>query len=152
MFLVCQLSSLNCSQIQEESVFLQDLSLIPLLIVPDTINAPTPMIPLGGAICSPSLNKELRFVARIVRDSNSNLESLLSPVHDTHPFLESSITSLRKGEGEGERDQQPTGSSKQPVRTCYLRHVTGHQPIRDQYYLRNSCDIIRMEGLRCLVL
>ena len=25
--------------------------------------------------------------------------------------------------------------SKQPIRTCYLDHVTGYQPIRDQYFL-----------------
>ena len=31
------------------------------------------------------------------------------------------------------RQQQPTGSSKQPIRTRYLSHVTGYQPIRDQY-------------------
>eukprot|EP00116_Pleurobrachia_bachei_P019045 sb/3479307/ len=33
------------------------------------------------------------------------------------------------------RDQKPT--SKQPIRTCYLGHVTGYQPIRDQ------CSLIR---------
>eukprot|EP00116_Pleurobrachia_bachei_P010550 sb/3470812/ len=30
--------------------------------------------------------------------------------------------------------QKPTESSKQPVRTRYLGHVTGYQPIRDQYF------------------
>ena len=32
-------------------------------------------------------------------------------------------------------NQQPTGPSKQPIRNRYLGHVTGDQPIRDQYFL-----------------
>ena len=35
-------------------------------------------------------------------------------------------------------EQQPTESSKQPIRARYLGHVTGHQPIRDQYFLIRS--------------
>ena len=31
--------------------------------------------------------------------------------------------------------QEPTESSKQSIRARYLRHVTGYQPIRDQYFL-----------------
>ena len=31
------------------------------------------------------------------------------------------------------KHQEPTESSKQPIRTRYLGHVTGYQPIRDQY-------------------
>eukprot|EP00116_Pleurobrachia_bachei_P012796 sb/3473058/ len=34
--------------------------------------------------------------------------------------------------------QQPTEPSKQPIRTRYLGHVTGNQPIRDQYFLIDS--------------
>eukprot|EP00116_Pleurobrachia_bachei_P007365 sb/3467627/ len=34
--------------------------------------------------------------------------------------------------------QEPTESSKQPIRTRYLGHVTGYQPIRDQYFLIRS--------------
>ena len=30
--------------------------------------------------------------------------------------------------------QQPTEPSKQPIRIRYLGHVTGYQPIRDQYF------------------
>ena len=30
--------------------------------------------------------------------------------------------------------QQPSEPNKQPIRTCYLGHVTGYQPIRDQYF------------------
>eukprot|EP00116_Pleurobrachia_bachei_P005206 sb/3465468/ len=30
--------------------------------------------------------------------------------------------------------QEPTDTSKQPIRTLYLGHVTGYQPIRDQYF------------------
>eukprot|EP00116_Pleurobrachia_bachei_P009460 sb/3469722/ len=29
---------------------------------------------------------------------------------------------------------EPTDTSKQPIRTRYLGHVTGYQPIRDQYF------------------
>eukprot|EP00116_Pleurobrachia_bachei_P017439 sb/3477701/ len=32
-------------------------------------------------------------------------------------------------------DQEPTDTSKQPIRTRYLGHVTGYQPIGDQYFL-----------------
>eukprot|EP00116_Pleurobrachia_bachei_P013906 sb/3474168/ len=31
--------------------------------------------------------------------------------------------------------QEPTETSKQPIRTRYLDHVTGYQPISDQYFL-----------------
>eukprot|EP00116_Pleurobrachia_bachei_P002225 sb/3462487/ len=34
--------------------------------------------------------------------------------------------------------QEPTETSKQPFRTRYLGHVTGYQPIRDQYFLIRS--------------
>ena len=34
--------------------------------------------------------------------------------------------------------QQPTETSKQPIRACYLGHVSGYQPIRDQYFLVRS--------------
>eukprot|EP00116_Pleurobrachia_bachei_P014955 sb/3475217/ len=34
--------------------------------------------------------------------------------------------------------QEPTHTSKQPIRTRYLGHVTGYQPIRDQYFLIRS--------------
>eukprot|EP00116_Pleurobrachia_bachei_P011840 sb/3472102/ len=30
--------------------------------------------------------------------------------------------------------QEPTETSKQPIKTRYLGHVTGNQPIRDQYF------------------
>eukprot|EP00116_Pleurobrachia_bachei_P007557 sb/3467819/ len=33
---------------------------------------------------------------------------------------------------------EPTETSKQPIRTRYLDHVTGYQPIRDQYFLIRS--------------
>eukprot|EP00116_Pleurobrachia_bachei_P009486 sb/3469748/ len=32
-------------------------------------------------------------------------------------------------------NQEPTDTSKQPIRTRYLGHVTSYQPIRDQYFL-----------------
>eukprot|EP00116_Pleurobrachia_bachei_P012733 sb/3472995/ len=34
--------------------------------------------------------------------------------------------------------QEPTETSKQPIRTRYLDHVTGYQPISDQYFLIRS--------------
>ena len=34
--------------------------------------------------------------------------------------------------------QEPTDTSKQPTITRYLGHVTGYQPIRDQYFLIRS--------------
>eukprot|EP00116_Pleurobrachia_bachei_P017069 sb/3477331/ len=34
--------------------------------------------------------------------------------------------------------QEPTETSKQPIRTRYLCHVTGYQPIKDQYFLIRS--------------
>eukprot|EP00116_Pleurobrachia_bachei_P013154 sb/3473416/ len=40
-----------------------------------------------------------------------------------------------KENGGGEQRQEPTETSKQPIRTCYLGHVTGIQPIRNQYFL-----------------
>eukprot|EP00116_Pleurobrachia_bachei_P015159 sb/3475421/ len=33
---------------------------------------------------------------------------------------------------------EPTEASKQSIRTRYLGHVTGYQPIRDQYFLIRS--------------
>eukprot|EP00116_Pleurobrachia_bachei_P008875 sb/3469137/ len=35
-------------------------------------------------------------------------------------------------------DQEPPETSKQPITTRYLGHVTGYQPIRDQYFLNWS--------------
>eukprot|EP00116_Pleurobrachia_bachei_P006988 sb/3467250/ len=40
-------------------------------------------------------------------------------------------------------EQEPTDSSKQPIRTRNLGHVTGYQPIRDQYFLIQSVLVIR---------
>eukprot|EP00116_Pleurobrachia_bachei_P012806 sb/3473068/ len=36
------------------------------------------------------------------------------------------------------KGQEPTEPSKQPIRTRCLGHVTGYQPIRDQYFLIRS--------------
>ena len=33
------------------------------------------------------------------------------------------------------RSQEPTETSKQPIIIRYLGHVTGYQPIKDQYFL-----------------
>eukprot|EP00116_Pleurobrachia_bachei_P011317 sb/3471579/ len=37
--------------------------------------------------------------------------------------------------------QEPTKTSKQPIRTRYLGHLTGYQPIRDQYFLVRSVQL-----------
>ena len=37
---------------------------------------------------------------------------------------------------------EPTEFRKQPIRTLYLGHVTGYQPIRDQYFLIRSVPVI----------
>ena len=41
-------------------------------------------------------------------------------------------------EVDGGKIEEPTESSKQPIRARYLGHVTGYQPIRDQYFLVRS--------------
>ena len=35
-------------------------------------------------------------------------------------------------------EQEQTEPNKQPIRACYLGHVTDYQPIRDQYFLIRS--------------
>eukprot|EP00116_Pleurobrachia_bachei_P009891 sb/3470153/ len=40
-----------------------------------------------------------------------------------------------KREGSGIDNQEPTETSKQPIKTRYFGHVTGYQPIRDQHFL-----------------
>ena len=37
--------------------------------------------------------------------------------------------------------QEPTDISKQPIRASYLGHVTGYQPIRDQYFMVRSVPV-----------
>eukprot|EP00116_Pleurobrachia_bachei_P013659 sb/3473921/ len=37
-----------------------------------------------------------------------------------------------------ERVLEPTDTSKRPIRNRYLGHLTGYQPIRDQYFLIRS--------------
>ena len=43
--------------------------------------------------------------------------------------------------------QEPTEFRKQPIRTRYSGHVTGYQPIRDQYFLIRSVPVswLRLE-------
>eukprot|EP00116_Pleurobrachia_bachei_P013161 sb/3473423/ len=38
--------------------------------------------------------------------------------------------------------QELTDTSKQPIRTCYLVHVTGYQLIRDQYFFVRSVPVV----------
>eukprot|EP00116_Pleurobrachia_bachei_P009700 sb/3469962/ len=47
------------------------------------------------------------------------------------------LRELNVGISKGEI-QEPTEPSKQPIRARYLGHVTGYQPIRDQYLLIRS--------------
>eukprot|EP00116_Pleurobrachia_bachei_P002959 sb/3463221/ len=44
--------------------------------------------------------------------------------------------------------KEPTETSKQPIRTRYLGHVTGYQPIRDQYLLTYSLRLGRLQVLQ----
>eukprot|EP00116_Pleurobrachia_bachei_P012596 sb/3472858/ len=44
--------------------------------------------------------------------------------------------------------QVPTKTSKQPIITHYLGHVTGYQPIRDQYFLIQSVPTARNLPIR----
>eukprot|EP00116_Pleurobrachia_bachei_P018484 sb/3478746/ len=37
-----------------------------------------------------------------------------------------------------------SGTSKQPIRTRYLGHVTGYHPIRDQYFLIQSGPMVML--------
>eukprot|EP00116_Pleurobrachia_bachei_P018651 sb/3478913/ len=48
--------------------------------------------------------------------------------------------------------QQPNESSKQPIRTPYLGHVTGYQPIRDHYFLilGVTCNALRRSSTKAL--
>eukprot|EP00116_Pleurobrachia_bachei_P015440 sb/3475702/ len=39
------------------------------------------------------------------------------------------------------RSQEPTDTSKQPIRNRYLGHVTCYQPIKDQYFLIRSVPV-----------
>ena len=48
------------------------------------------------------------------------------------------IVNLAVVESGNTTHQEPTDISKQPIRTRYLGHVTGYQPIRDQYFLIRS--------------
>ena len=44
-------------------------------------------------------------------------------------------------------EQETIGFSKQPIRTRYLGHVTGYQPIKDKYFLiRTVPDPVTREG------
>eukprot|EP00116_Pleurobrachia_bachei_P005074 sb/3465336/ len=69
------------------------------------------------------------------------LHLTLSPSHSISYFHCSTINSNR---GEFPK-QQPTETSKQPIRTRYLGHVTGYHPIRDQYFLTRVCTIRKSE-------
>eukprot|EP00116_Pleurobrachia_bachei_P006184 sb/3466446/ len=53
---------------------------------------------------------------------------------DLIPHLDPSIPSK----------QEPTETSRQPIRTRYLGHVTGYQPIRGQYFLNWSRQLIHL--------
>eukprot|EP00116_Pleurobrachia_bachei_P005250 sb/3465512/ len=55
-------------------------------------------------------------------------------------------TRIEGGEGQRKKEIDIYCSSKRPIKTRYLGHVTGYQPIRDQYFY---CS--RFVGLRSLV-
>eukprot|EP00116_Pleurobrachia_bachei_P016707 sb/3476969/ len=45
--------------------------------------------------------------------------------------------------------QEPTETSKQPIRTRCLGHVTGYKPIRDQYFLIRSVPALCSNKIKC---
>eukprot|EP00116_Pleurobrachia_bachei_P001816 sb/3462078/ len=49
-------------------------------------------------------------------------------------------------------EQKPTETSKQPIRTRYLGHLTGYQPIRDQYFLIRSVPDLCNESINVSIL
>eukprot|EP00116_Pleurobrachia_bachei_P015671 sb/3475933/ len=69
------------------------------------------------------------FMMGLQKDSE-RLEAInVSLIQADHPcciFASGNKKSLLK---------EPTEPSKQPIRTRYLGHVTGYQPMRDQYFL-----------------
>eukprot|EP00116_Pleurobrachia_bachei_P015446 sb/3475708/ len=58
--------------------------------------------------------------------------------YTTDKILPPSIPVNRDDEIIVEGHQEPTDTSKQPIRTRHLGHVTGCQLIRDQYFLIRS--------------
>eukprot|EP00116_Pleurobrachia_bachei_P012258 sb/3472520/ len=62
-------------------------------------------------------------------------------LHDTHTNIKHMniiIKTHQSGFVVVTSHQEPIDTSKQPIRTRYLGHVTGYQPIRDQYFLVRS--------------
>eukprot|EP00116_Pleurobrachia_bachei_P007699 sb/3467961/ len=67
-------------------------------------------------------------------------------LHKTMPGISAERNDSCRSGDEGDRGKEPTEiRSKQPIRTRYLGHVTGYQPIRDQYFqltsILNLCSI-----------
>ena len=56
---------------------------------------------------------------------------MVAPGHDSYLLPQLEIT-------EHSLNDDQVRAKQEPIRTCYLGHVTGHQPIRDQYSLFRS--------------
>eukprot|EP00116_Pleurobrachia_bachei_P002713 sb/3462975/ len=72
----------------------------------------------------------------ILSVSASNSSLLSPPKTRAYLFTLSWAEPVKQGDG-----VEPTEISKQPIRTCYLGHVIGYQPIRDQYFLIRSVSV-----------
>eukprot|EP00116_Pleurobrachia_bachei_P018213 sb/3478475/ len=58
-------------------------------------------------------------------------------------FIVSELGAMLTEDAEDHGDE-PTDTSKQPIRNRYLGHVTGYEPIRDQYFLIRSVPDINL--------
>eukprot|EP00116_Pleurobrachia_bachei_P000695 sb/3460957/ len=81
-------------------------------------------------------NSRLLREIRQLRDAKGNSEVLKMQIES----LQGTITALKQQVADNNRfkERHETLTGKQPIRTCYLGHVTGYQPIRDQHFLIRS--------------
>eukprot|EP00116_Pleurobrachia_bachei_P012725 sb/3472987/ len=84
-----------------------------------------------GVVLSPILNDALSEII-VLRNLRNSWHFLSCEAHDTKV------------------SDEPTETSKQPIRTRYLGHVTGYQPIRDKYFRFRSVPDSHVTILRCV--
>eukprot|EP00116_Pleurobrachia_bachei_P015437 sb/3475699/ len=85
-----------------------------------------------------SLHTQILSKRRFNATRESALLHKLIVLFFCHLEMSLSHTSLSFSKSQKVFQQEPTETSKQPIRTRYLGHVTGYQPIRDQYFLIRS--------------
>eukprot|EP00116_Pleurobrachia_bachei_P008988 sb/3469250/ len=90
---------------------------------------------------NPTNMRILRRLTIVVSDSN-HIRAFNSPIVSniacTNSLIRMSIALCTALLQTALSNQEPTDTSKHPIRTRYLGHVTGCQPIRDQYFLIRS--------------